>query len=154
MSLTEFVNATIAAAKGEIDGKALTIPALLSSDGTGTTYAIDVAIGGQTTPLKNVPIAAAAKEVHYATLGSAVTLKRNAVTGRFEVIGFAKSVPGSFRRFSVNLTTYANGAVVETGLTSRLLTYSELQSYGGGFGQIPYGSYAIFQGSTFLRLGV
>lgn len=153
MSLNEFIDTAIKAAQGELSGKALTRPALLRGDGTGTTYCIDVAIDGQSSPLKNVPIALAAKEVHYADVNSAVALKRDPVTGRFEVVGFAKTVPGFFRRFSVDLTTYANGAVSDVGLTSRLLTYSELQSYGGGFGLIPYGSYAIFQGSTFLRLG-
>lgn len=152
MNIQGFLDDAIKRLNGELDGKALTRPTLLRGDGVGSTYAIDVAIPGQTEPLRNVPIALAAKEVHYADINSAVSLKVNRATGKFEVVGFAKTVPGSFYRFSVDLTTYSLGAMADVGLTSRVLTYYELQVY-GVFGIIPYGSYALFQGTTFIRLG-
>jgi len=153
MNILQVIEDSIALMKGEMEGKALTRPALYYGDGIGTTYAIDVVIFGNLY-LKNVPIAVAAKEVHYADVNSAVTLRRNEAIGKLEVVGFAKSVPGTFRRFSVDTTTYANGTLIDYGYVTRAFTYYELQLYGGGYGIIPYGSYGVFQGTTLIRIGI
>lgn len=146
------------------EGTVLTRPTLLISDGTNLTYGCDVDIGQKmrdptnprrfiVKPLKNVPISAGAREVIYAEVGAAVTLKRN-VSGKFEITGFSKRRPGTYHVVEVaivdpGITTpsYTIGTTTSIGVSARPLTYIELSTIGGGYGTAPYGATGVFDGA-------
>lgn len=152
-ALVNLTNALIDDSVRELDGKVLTRPALLFSDGVSTTYAADVAIDGQDEPLRNVTIATGNRELTYADAGSAVRLRRSA-SGQFEIVGFSKRGPGDFIRIGINLETGALGVAQNVGLYSRPLTLGELGDYLGGFGTVPLGATALYRGDDFLELRV
>lgn len=174
--LVNITQAEIRDAAKEIDGKVLTRPALLVSDGTALIYAVDVDIG-QKHPLKNVPIARANRNLAYAEVGAAVRLRRSE-SGRYEVVGFSKEQPGTYIRVPVSIpflpfgnagvptgidpatepsTTLGGGIVlgtpVDNTLTGRPLTYEELSVY-GVYGMIPYGAIGIFKGGVLQEIRV
>ncbi len=137
----------------QIEGEMITRPALIKSDGTNLTYAADVRIPGYNDPLRSVSIAAGNRELIYADAGAAVTLARNAA-GRLEVVGFAKRKPGTRTRVAVDLATLVAGPQQDVGLRVYILTLGDLgdPKYGNGFGTVPLGAYAVFQGSTLLEV--
>lgn len=148
--LTYLTQAEIRDAAAEMDGKVLTRPALLVTDGSAETYACDVDCGlGQ--PLRNVPIAPGNRALVYADVGAAVRLRRD-TAGRYEVVGFSKTQPGTYTRIEVDIATAALGAPQSVGIRSRPLTYEELATLGGGYGIAPYGAVGIFQGDTLIEV--
>lgn len=141
----------------ELDAEVVTAPAVLEGDGSGaSTYACDIRISGQSEIIRNVPIASGTGDVRYATIGnsggSAVRVAKNPTTGKLSIVGFSKTKPGIYHRYSLNLATGVNGAVENETITVRKLTYGELATYGGGFGVCPYGAYGIFRGGTLIEV--
>lgn len=147
----------VADAQREIDGKVLTHPALLVTDGVSVTYAVDVEIGSNEI-LRNVPIARANRDLTYAEAGSACRLRRT-TAGQYEVIGFSREMPGTYFRVAVSVppfqlgpasdTTF--GAIEDVTIDARPLTLGELETY-GGFGIVPLGAIGIFRGGSLLEL--
>lgn len=142
----------------------LSRPRLTISDGTHLTYAADVDIG-QTgvdpvtgdvvvMPLRNVPIAHGNNQLIYADAGQAVLLRRSS-SGRLEIAAFAKRMPGTYHRVGVTMPNYCIASPqysvddpIDLSLSSRALTYGELETY-GGYGVVVYGSVALFRGGVF-----
>ena len=120
------------------------------TDGTNLTYGVDVDIGAASGPLKNVPLAVNNKDLIYAETGAAVTLRRSA-SGIYEVIGLAKSQPGTYNRVPVCLDDLTIGAIEDVSWTGRVLTYGEIETY-GGYGVVPYGASAIFKGGVLQEI--
>lgn len=141
---------SVADGRDEINGKVLTRPALLVTDGVGATYAVDVDIA-QTEPLKNVPLARANTDLVYAEVGNPCRLRRTS-SGQWEVIGFSKEMPGTYTRFPVSLTDFSFGPVEDLTLDARPLTYDELATMGGGYGTVPYGAVALFVGGVLQEI--
>ncbi len=148
--LTYLTQAEIRDAQAELDGKVLTRPALLVTDGGAEVYACDVDIG-EDEPLRNVPIAAGNRALVYADVGAAVRLRRSE-SGRYEVAGYSKSHPGTYTRVAVDLGDRTLGAPQAAGWSSRPLTYGELATLGGGYGIAPYGAVGIYQGDTLVEV--
>ena len=165
--LTYLVRAEIDQSQRELDGTTLTRPTLLITDGVALTYGVDVDVGVKVidnntgdevvAPLRNVPIAAANKDLIYTDIGSAVRLRRSD-SGRWEVIGFSKRRVGSYTRVGVTIPEpgfdpipYVISTPVPIGLSARAVTYGELATL-GGYGVVPYGATAIFSGTTLLEL--
>lgn len=142
-------NRSVADGKTELDGKVLTRPALLVTDGNGLTYAVDVDIG-KDAPLKNVPLARANADLIYAEVGNPCRLRRTA-SGQWEVVGFSKEMPGTYTRFAVSLSDFTFGPVEDLTLEARPLTYAELITY-GGYGAVPYGAVGIFKGGVLQEI--
>jgi len=149
--LVNLTQAQIDANRTELDGKVLTRPALLVTDGTVLTYAVDVDIGDAERVLRNVPIARANRDLLYAEPGSPVRLRRSP-DGRFEVVGFSQEMPGSFSRFAVDLGTLAFGPLEDLTFTAVAVPYGDLATTGAGYGAVPYGVVAIYQGGTLIEL--
>ncbi len=153
MSLLTYVtNAAIRDAAVELDGKILTRPALLVSDGLNLVYAVDVDIG-QSAPLKNVPIARGNRDLLYAEVGNAARLRRS-LSGQYEVIGFTKELPGTYTRVEVCIDDGILGAIEDRTIEGRIVTLGELADFGAGFGSTPLEAVAIYQGSTLLELRI
>ena len=147
--LTYLTEAQITDAEDEIDGKALTRPALLATDGAVLAYVVDVDIG-QNVILRNVPVARNNRSLTFTDAGAAIRLRRTA-SGRYEVIGLSNELPGTYTTFAVNLGDFSFGPVTDLTLVSRVLTYAELATY-GGYGVLPYGTIGIFKGGALLEL--
>ncbi|SFL93528.1 hypothetical protein [Nitrosomonas communis] len=172
--LTYITQAEIKNAAKELDGKVLTRPALLVTDGLAMIYAVDVDIG-QNYPLKNVPIARANRNLLYAEVGAAVRLRRSE-SGHYEVIGFSQEQPGSFFRVPITLPsfTFGNAGIItganpalppsplptssivigepqDNTLVGRPLTYAELAML-GTYGLTPYGATGIFKGGVLQEI--
>lgn len=167
-TLTWLTSAVMRDEKAEIDGRVLTRPALLVTDGAAIVYAVDVDIGITDTTgydqaqdllnakitgtvLRNVPIARGNDALIYAEVGAAVRLRRSA-SGRYEVVGFSLQIPGKNIRIPVNLDDMTFGPIEDRTLTSRAFTLEELASFGGGFGVVPFGAYGLFRGSTLIEI--
>ncbi|SFM12844.1 hypothetical protein [Nitrosomonas communis] len=173
-TLTYITQAEIKNAAKELDGKVLTRPALLVTDGLAMLYAVDVDIG-QINPLKNVPIARANRNLLYAEVGAAVRLRRSE-SGRYEVVGFSQEQPGSFFRIPVTFPsfTFGNagiitginpastpsvfqsggiviGTPIDNSLVGRPLTYEEFSQL-GIYGLTPYGATGIFKGGVLQEI--
>jgi hypothetical protein len=141
----------------EIDGKVLTRPALLTTDGIGTVYAVDVDIGASEI-LRSVPIARANRDLFYADAGSPCRL-RCTVAGQWEVVGFSREKPGTYTRVAVTVPPFQLGPASDTtfgaaediSIDARPLTLGELDTY-GGFGVVPLGAIGIFRGGTLQEL--
>lgn len=147
--LTYLTESQITNAETEIDGKALTRPALLATDGAVLAYVVDVDIG-KNVILRNVPIARNNRSLVFTDAGSAIRLRRTD-SGRYEIIGLSNELPGTYTTFSVNLEDFTFGAVTDLTIVSRLLTYAELVTF-GGYGTIPYGAIGIFKGGALLEI--
>lgn len=147
--LTYLTETQISDAEDEIDGKALTRPALLATDGSVLAYVVDVDIGKKVI-LRNVPVARNNRSLIFADAGSAVRLRRT-TSGRYQVIGLSNEQPGTYTTFTVNLTDFTFGPVTDLSLTARPLTYAELATF-GGYGTVPYGATGIFRGGVLLEI--
>lgn len=150
--LTDITSAQIASAQNELDGKILTRPALLVTDGSNLVYAVDVDIG-LGAPLKNVPIARGNRELIYADVGNAARLRRSA-SGQYEVVGFSKQMPGTFTRVCVHVGDGLLGTITDESITSHVVSLGELADFGAGFGSTPLQAVAIYHGSTLLELRI
>lgn len=164
--LGAFTQAVVDASQREIDGKVLTRPTLLVSDGLSLTYGCDIDIGQKAlddagnevvSPLRNVPIANGVQELLYADVGAAVRLRRSD-SGRWEITGYTKRAPGTYTRVPVTVPTpgiapvpYVLGSVVSIGISARMLTYEELAEF-GAYGSIPYGAIGLFRDDTLLEI--
>lgn len=142
----------VAKSKDEINGKILTRPALLVTDGDSRTYCVDVDIGenGDADTLKNVPLARANRDLLYADAGNVCRLRRTA-SGQWEVIGFSKEGPGTYTRFPVSLSDMSFGPIEDLSIQARPFTYEELATY-GVYGVMPYGATAVFKGGVLLEI--
>lgn len=167
--LTYLVDAKIDSSLQDFDAKTLTRPALLISDGLNKTFAVDLDVG-QTNPMRNVPVASGAQDVLYAEVGSAVRVRKSA-SGWYEVVGYSKRMPGTYFQVPVTIpkfdfapmVKYAGtpapattggvivGTPVQKGITSRVLAYDELATF-GGYGIVPYGAIAIFVDGTLVEV--
>jgi hypothetical protein len=164
--LTNLIVKSVEDGRQTIEGKTLTRPQLIYTDGVNSTYGVDVDIGREGVinangdvgilPLYNVPIAANSRDVIYAEVGSAVTLSKS-TTGQWQVVGFSKTYPGTYRITCVTLPDYCLrvpnlfppgppiyhpiiiGEESDITIGSRLLTYEEL-GICGSYGSIPYGA--------------
>jgi hypothetical protein len=168
-TLTYLVDAQVSSALTELDGKTLTRPTLLVTDMSNVIYAVDVDIG-QTNPLRNVPVTNINKELSYADVGCAVRLRRS-TSGRFEVTGFSKRMPGTYTSTPVTLPKYklapqlvyggvtavaASGSTIvgtpmPKGTTTKVVPFGDFPLY-GGFGTVPFGAIAMFVGGVFQEL--
>ena len=163
--LSYLLRAEIKDARIELNGKTLTRPTLLVTDGVSVVYACDVDIGVKdpagneqvellidkyNTVLRNVRIARSDYELIYADVGAAVRLRRSA-SGQYEIVGFSDEVPGTCTRIPVDIANLTIGAIQELSISSRPLTLIELSTF-GTFGTMPFGAIAVFQGSTLLRI--
>lgn len=148
--LNVLIDLGIAKRSDEIDGKVLSRPALLLTDGESLVYAVDVDIGEAGKALKNVPLARANKDLMYADAGNPCRLRRTDA-GRWEVIGFSKEMPGTYIRFAVSLADLSFGPIENLTLDTRPLTYAEIVTY-GGYGSLPYGALGIFKGGILQEI--
>jgi hypothetical protein len=165
--LTYLIEAQQRDSQQEIDGKVLTRPTLSVTDGLSTTYACDVDIGitnqqgnDQSTNLlnvgsigsvlHNVPIARGNMDVIYADVGAAVRLRRS-TSGRYEIIGFSKQMPGTYIRVPVDLEDFTFGQIEDLSITSRAVAYGDLVNF-GGYGTAAYGIVAIYQGTNLIKV--
>ena len=176
MSLvTNLIQAEISSLRDNIDGKTVSRPSPIHSDGLSVTYSVDVDIGEEgpinengdlgNMVLYNVPIAAGNRSLIYAEIGSPVTLRRTA-TGQWEVYGFSKTYPNLYTIVCVEVPTYCfripteddpgeaqfHPPILGTPITYdqelRILTYEELGLY-DTYGDIPYGAAGVFVGGEF-----
>lgn len=152
--LTGFVRELVRDTVIRVDGEVLSRPGLLRTDGTNLTYACDVRLLDADEELRACPIAAGVggKLSVALDVGCAVELSRIPATGKFEITGFSKRKPGKRKIVSVNVATGAAGPIVDRTLTARPLTLGELASYGGGFGLIPFGAYAVIRGGVIVEV--
>lgn len=165
--LTNLIDAKQRDARDTIYGRVLTRPTLSVTDGQVATYACSVDIGvvspqgyDQTenlwganingSTLHNVPIARGNHALLYAEVGSPVTLKRS-MSGRYEIVGFSKAMPGTNTRIAVDLQEFTIGQVEDLTILSRPVMYGELAGL-GGYGNVPYGSVAIYQGAELIEI--
>lgn len=169
-TLSWLTNAIITDKRLELDGKVLTRPALLVTDGAAVIYAVDVDIGINDTTgydqtldltnanivgsvLHNVPIAPGNDALIYADVGAAVRLRRSA-SGRYEVVGFSLTMPGTMTRTPVRLDDLTFGEIVDKTVTPHVFTLGELAFYGGGFGVIPFGAVGMLRGGILIGIQV
>lgn len=141
----------------ERDGRTTTRPALLITDGVNVTYAVNVQLDDDAdTELVGVPIARANKDIFYgAEVGSPCRLRRTA-SGQWEVIGFSRSMPGTFHSIPITVPSFALGpasatvigTAVDRTFSVRPVTLGDLATL-GGFGIVPLGALAAFRGTTF-----
>lgn len=172
-TLTYLLDAKLKDDRQELDGRVISRPQLLVTDGVGVTYAVNVNIGVVSaagtdqakniqnpntgllnqpwTVLYNVPIARGNRDLIYADVGAAVRLRKTA-NGRFEVVGFSFEAPGTVTRVGVDIDEFTIGAVEDFTLTTRLLTLGELATMGYGFGITPFGAYATYVGNTLISI--
>ena len=163
--LSYLLRAEVRNGRAELNGKVLTRPALLVTDGQAIVYACDVDIGvkdpagnDQTndlidkynTILRNVPVARSDFELIYADVGAAVRLRRGE-SGQYQIVGFSDEMPGTYTRVAVSLGDASIGAIEDYTLEARPLTLGELADY-GGFGSVPFGAIGVFQGGVLIRI--
>lgn len=171
-TLTYLLQATLKDSKQELDGRIISRPALLVTDGENNVYACHVDIGVISaagvdqaqnihnpntglqnqpwTVLYNVPIARGNRDLIYADVGAAVRLRRT-TGGRFEIVGYSFEAPGTIKRIGVDIEEFTIGAVEDFTVTSLVIPYGELAT-SGGYGNVPYGAYATYVGSTLLGI--
>lgn len=164
-TLTYLMRAELRDARAELNGKILTRPSLLVTDGISLVYACDVDIGVKdpagndqvadlidqyNTVLRNVPVARSDYELIYADVGAAVRLRRTG-SGQYEIVGFSDEMPGTYIRVPVDLDDFTIGAIEDVSISSRPLTLEELSTF-GDFGTTPFGAIGVFQGGTLIRI--
>jgi hypothetical protein len=176
--VTYLAEAEVRDNKDTITGKIFSRPAMSYTDGINVTYACDVDVGQEgpindngdigIVPLRNVPIAANNKSLVYAEVGQAVTLRKDS-SGRWEVSGLSKTLPGTFTLVPVTIsqpchtfpilehasqvspTTVIVGDPTQIGIEARLLTYGEVSSL-GVYGVTPYGAIGVFENGSLIEI--
>lgn len=165
--LTYLIDAQQRDMQQELDGKVLTRPTLSVTDGMSTTYACDVDIGITNqqgndqsanllntgtlgSVLHNVPIARGNMDVVYADVGAAVRLRRS-TSGRYEIIGFSKQMPGTYIRVPVDLQDFTLDQIEDLSISSVAVAYGDLVNF-GGYGSAAYGLTAIYQGTNLIKV--
>lgn len=156
--LTNITDARISDRRTEISGKTTTRPVLWGGDeALNEIYVVNVDIGEEET-LRDVAVAQGNNELRYAEVGSPVTLQK--VAGHWTVVGFSKTMPGSYKRvgvtvpsFDFGLPTYTTDPPVTVSFEVRALTYGELGEYGTyGDGFTPYGGLGRFQDEEIVEI--
>ncbi len=164
--LPELVHAMIRDTLPTLEGRVLSSPSLLRSGDTGElTYAVDVEITGDLAPdpsgmsaedrlaartLKMVPVGLPHSSLWMAQPGMFVTLRRNRnSTLPFEIIAPAKSGPGYRIHKAVNVADGTSSAAVDWSVTIEVVEFGDLQTL-GGYGTVPYGARALYQGGVFV----
>lgn len=167
--LTYLTENVITESATQINGKVLSRPALLTTDGTNVVYVVDVDIGlqppagfdslgnpittegaGLDAILRNVQIPRGNRDLIYAEAGNAVTLQRTA-NGFYQIIGFSSEMPGTYTRVIVDLGDFTFGPAQDLSLVARPLTFIELSIY-GVFGVIPFGAIGVFLGGILQEI--
>ena len=167
--VTDITQNIVTNKNAQIQGKILSRPALLVTDGTNTVYACDVDIGlqppqgfdamgnpittggvGLDAILRNVQIARGNRDLIYADAGSAVILQRTE-SGFYQIIGFSSEMPGTYTRVIVNISDFTYGSTQDLTPIARPLTYLELSIY-GQYGIIPYGAIGLFIGGVLQEI--
>jgi hypothetical protein len=168
-TLTYLTQNQITESATQINGKVLSRPTLLTTDGTNVVYVVDVDIGlqppagfdnlgnpittlgaGLDTILRNVQIPRNNRDLIFAEAGNAVTLQRTA-NGFYQIIGFSSEMPGTYTRIIVDLGDFTFGDAIDLSLVSRPLTYEELSIY-GTYGIIPFGAVGLFVGGVLQEI--
>ena len=144
-----------------IIGRTVSRPALyIGDEALNSFYVVDVDVGDQGGEvMKDVAIASGNNEVRYADVSTPVELKK--IAGHWQVVGFSKTMPGTFNRvpvtvpdFDFGLPTYTTGTVVTVSFTVRPLTYGELSEHGTYGNVTPYGALGKFQGDVLIEVFV
>ena len=165
--LTYLIDAQQRDTKRELDGKVITRPTLSVTDGLNYTYGCDVDIGvtnqqgnDQSLNLLNsgalgsilhdVPIAKGNLDVVYADVGAAVRLRRT-VSGRYEIIGFSKEMPGTYKRIPISFVDFSLGPIEDLTISSVAIPYGDLVLF-GGYGTAAYGTIGIYRGTTLIKV--
>lgn len=147
MSLRKVIDWAIAEANGEMQGTiASGFYKYYDSNGQWS-YACDVDIGSSTgEPLRNVVVATNNHDILYAQIGMPVSLTRQ-VGNVYAITGLSKTVQDKTHIIYMTFTD-AYGTIVRkdtTKKTYRDLTYGEIGDiFGGGYGDLPYGSKGVF----------
>lgn len=140
----------------EADGRTTSRPMLIVSDGQSLTYGVNVTIGDSDEELIAVPIARANREIFYgAEVGSPCRLRRTP-GGQWEVVGFARSMPGTVTLVPITVPPFnlgpasdtTVGAAIDRTLVVRPLSLGDLGEL-GGFGIVPLGALGAFVGGVF-----
>jgi hypothetical protein len=162
-TLTYLMRAQLRDARKELNGKILTRPQLLVTDGTNLIYACDVDIGVRdpkgddqvnllvdqfNTILRNVPVARSDYQLIYAEVGAAVRLRRND-SGQYEIFGFSDEMPGKYVRIGVDLEDLALDPDEDVSVVGRVVAYGDLIDF-GLYGEVPYGMTALYVGDTLI----
>lgn len=157
--LVNYVRAEIADSETELNGRTTTRPNLIRFDeANNELYVVNVDIG-EAGEMRDVAIAQGNKQLQYAEVSSPVTLKK--VAGHWTVVGFSKTMPGTYKRVPVNLPnfdfglpTYTTDPVVTESFIVRALTYAELGTLTGGYGNLdaPYGAIGKFREGVLLEI--
>lgn len=171
--LTYLTEAVVKSNVRTLNGKIVSRPTLLTSDGINPIYVCDVDIGlsdpnslvvydidyenptgllesALKTILRNVPVSRANYELMYADVGNPVNLTRTA-SGNWEITGFSQEMPGNYHRVAVDLGDMTIGTIQDLSIVGRLLTLGELGTY-GIWGSIPFGASGLFLGGVFQKL--
>ncbi len=145
MSIRRIIDWAIEQADGDMVGTIASDFYQLAGDDHNWMYACDVDIG-QPEVLRKVPVATNNRELVYAQIGKAVSLRRMGASG-WCIVGLAKTCRGlghlMYVSFDEDIAT-----VMDTtwyGYRTRLLTLGELDTY-GGFGKVPFGAMGRFDG--------
>jgi hypothetical protein len=155
--------------KGVVEGKILSAPALVYSDGTNVTYACDVDIGQVgvidengtegTLPMYGVPLAAGNNKLLYAQVGNAVLLRLTG-SGTWEIYAFSTMQPGTLTIVTISLPNLCDDfpaievqSTVQMGFTVVALTLEELGTF-RPFGTLPLGSSARYLNNRLYDIGV
>jgi hypothetical protein len=143
MSIQRIIDWSILKTTGSMTGVIASPFYQYSGADGGWTWACDVDIG-QEEVLRNVPVATNNRDILYATQGMPVVLTRQG-NNRLAITGLSKKLIGNMTIFEVtfddDLISVADP--VEQGYHIRLLTYEELDTY-GGYGVVPYGAKGRF----------
>lgn len=159
--LVNLVENVIDDERTEIVGRTTTRPKLYIYDEAGNEmYVVDVDVGdGDSNVLRDVAVATGNNEIRYADVSTPVTLKK--IAGRWQVVGFAKTMPGTYNRvpvtvpsFDFGLPTYTTGTVETISFSVRPLTYGELGTLSTYGDATPYGAIGKFQGTTLIEVYV
>lgn len=156
--LTNITDAIVKDSETELTGRTTTRPNLMSFDeANNELYVVNVDIG-EAGEMRDVAIAQGNKQLQYAEVSSPVTLKK--VAGHWTVVGFAKTMPGTYKRipvtlptFTFGIPTYTTGAEVTESFEVRALTYGELATY-ATYGSIdaPYGAIGKFREGALVEI--
>jgi len=156
--LTNYTEAVIDDKETELIGRTTSRPNLFTFDeGLNELYVVNVDIGDGE-EMRDVAIAQGNNELRYVEVSSPVTLKK--VAGHWTVVGFSKTMPGTFLRvpvtlpaFDFGLPTYTLGTIVTESFLIRAITYGELgtlRSYGSI--DAPYGSLGKFKEGVLIEV--